>query len=149
MGYISIQTVCLCCGLISIGHGLSFTCFWWVLKGLLVFGSRRAHYTTLGAVCHDNWAFLGQLTVLGDSWPGQICPLKCILGGASGFAVDLLYFVCNSTVWPLWFLILLYVGLDCLVWSSFVHGYVHVKGHPKVCQRISRCISWCISHRSA
>ena len=38
-GYISIQTVCLCCGLISIGHGLSFTCFGWVLKGLLVFGA--------------------------------------------------------------------------------------------------------------
>ena len=38
MGYISIQTV-LCCRLISIGHGLSFTCFRWVLKGLLVFGT--------------------------------------------------------------------------------------------------------------
>ena len=29
----------LCCGLISIGHGLSYTCFGWVLKGLLVFGT--------------------------------------------------------------------------------------------------------------
>ena len=38
-GYISIQTICLSCGLISIGHGLSFTCFGWVLKGLLVFGA--------------------------------------------------------------------------------------------------------------
>ena len=51
-----------CCGLISIGHGLSYTCFGWVCKGLLVFGDRRAHYTTLGAVCHDNLAWLGQLT---------------------------------------------------------------------------------------
>ena len=39
MGYISVQTVCLCCRLISIEHGLSFTCFRWVLKGLLVFGA--------------------------------------------------------------------------------------------------------------
>ena len=39
MGFVSIQTVCLCCGLISIGHGLSFTCFGRVLKGLLVFGT--------------------------------------------------------------------------------------------------------------
>ena len=38
MGYVSIQTVCLSCGLISIGHGLSFMCFGLVLKGLLVFG---------------------------------------------------------------------------------------------------------------
>ena len=39
MGYVSIQTVCLSCGLISIGHGLSFTCSGQVLKGLLVFGT--------------------------------------------------------------------------------------------------------------
>ena len=26
-----------------------------------------------------------------------ICSLKCILGGASGFSVDLLYFGCGST----------------------------------------------------
>ena len=35
----------LCCGLISIGHGLSFTCFGWVFKGLLVFGT--AEHITL------------------------------------------------------------------------------------------------------
>ena len=29
----------LCCGLITIGHGLSFTCFRRVLKGLSVFGA--------------------------------------------------------------------------------------------------------------
>ena len=40
-GYISVQTVCLSCGLISKGHGLSFTCFGWVLKGLLVFGAAK------------------------------------------------------------------------------------------------------------
>ena len=39
MGFVSIQTVCLSCGLISKGHGLSFTYFGWVLKGLLVFGA--------------------------------------------------------------------------------------------------------------
>ena len=39
VGYISIQTVFLSCGLISIGHGLSFTCFGRVVKGLLVFGT--------------------------------------------------------------------------------------------------------------
>ena len=44
-GYISVQTVCLCCRLISIGHGLSFICFGWVLKGLLVFGA--AEHITL------------------------------------------------------------------------------------------------------
>ena len=31
----------LCCGLISIGHGLSFTCFGRVLKGLLGFGAAK------------------------------------------------------------------------------------------------------------
>ena len=41
MGYVSDQTVCLSCGLISIGHGLSFTCFRRVLKGLLVFGTEE------------------------------------------------------------------------------------------------------------
>ena len=39
IGYVSIRTVCLCCGLISIGHGLSFMCFRQVLKGLLVLGA--------------------------------------------------------------------------------------------------------------
>ena len=39
MGYISVQTVYLCCGLISIGYGLSFMCFGQVFKGLLVFGA--------------------------------------------------------------------------------------------------------------
>ena len=39
MGYVSIQTVCLSCGLISLGHGLSFMCFKRGLKGLLVFGT--------------------------------------------------------------------------------------------------------------
>ena len=37
-GYVSIQTVRLYCGLISIGYGLSFTCYERVLKGELVFG---------------------------------------------------------------------------------------------------------------
>ena len=35
-GYVSIQIVYLCCGLISTGHGLNFTCFGQVLKELLV-----------------------------------------------------------------------------------------------------------------
>ena len=39
MGYVSIQTICLSCGLISTGHGHSFTCFGRVLKELLVFGT--------------------------------------------------------------------------------------------------------------
>ena len=60
----------LCCGLISIGHGLSFTCFGRVLKGLLVFSAAERITTTLGTVCHDNRACLGQLTILGDSWLG-------------------------------------------------------------------------------
>ena len=40
-GYVSVQTVCLSCGLIYIGHGLSFMCFRRVLKGLLVFGAAK------------------------------------------------------------------------------------------------------------
>ena len=39
MGYVSIQTIFLCCRLISTWHELSFTCFRQVLKGLLVFGA--------------------------------------------------------------------------------------------------------------
>ena len=38
MGYISVQTVCLVLRA-DLGHGLSFTCFGQVLKGLLVFGA--------------------------------------------------------------------------------------------------------------
>ena len=59
-GYLSIQTVCLSCGLISIGHGLSFIYFGRVLKGLLVFGtaeriilSLELFATTIGLV-QDN-----------------------------------------------------------------------------------------------
>ena len=45
MGYVSVQTVCLSCGLISIGHGLSFMYFGRVLKGLLVLAPQSAlHY---------------------------------------------------------------------------------------------------------
>ena len=31
----------LCCGLVSIGYGLSYTYFGWVCKGLLVFGAAK------------------------------------------------------------------------------------------------------------
>ena len=57
MGYFSIQSVCLCCRLISIGHGLSFTCYKRVLKGSLVFGAAECitlplelFATTIGVV---------------------------------------------------------------------------------------------------
>ena len=97
IGYVSIQTICLSCGLISIGHGLSFTCFRWVLKGLLVIGATERITLPLGAVCHKNRACLGRLTILGDFWLGRYACWSVFQAGHPDFAVDLLYFVCNST----------------------------------------------------
>ena len=42
-----------------------------VLKGLLVFGTTERITLPLEAICHDNWACLGRLIVLGDSWLGR------------------------------------------------------------------------------
>ena len=60
----------LCCELLSIGHGLSYTCFGRVREGLLVFGAAERITLPLELFVHDNLAWLGQLTVLGDSWLG-------------------------------------------------------------------------------
>ena len=66
-------------------------------EGTVGIWHHSVHYTTLGAVCHDNWARLCQLTILGDSWPGRYACGSVFRGGVSGFAIDLLYFVRNST----------------------------------------------------
>ena len=61
----------LSCGLISIGHGLSLTCFGRVLKGLLVYGTAKRITLPLELFAMTIGLILGQLTVLGDSWPGK------------------------------------------------------------------------------
>ena len=52
---------------------------------------------TLGAVFYDNWACLGQLTVLGDSWLGRYAHLSVFQVGHPGLLLDLFNFVCGST----------------------------------------------------
>ena len=51
--------------------------------------------------------------------------------GHPGLLIDLLYLAYESTFGRLWFLVSLYIGLDCLVLPTFVHGYGHVKGTQK------------------
>ena len=49
----------LCYGLISIGHGLSYTCFKWVCKGLLVFSAVERITLPLELFATKNLAWLG------------------------------------------------------------------------------------------
>ena len=55
-----------CSGLIFVGHGLSYAC----LGRFLTDCWYLVHYTTLGALCHDNLACLGQLIKIGNSLAG-------------------------------------------------------------------------------
>ena len=136
----------LCCGLISIGHGLSYTCFRRVHKGLLVLASQSAlHYpwsslswqsALFSLIDHIRW-LLDRL----------VCLMKYILGSTSKFAYRSIVVSAWEHFWSLWLPVSLYVGLDCLVWYTFVHGYGHVKSQPKVCWHI--ILAWCISRYGA
>ena len=86
----------LCCGLISIGHGFSFMCFGRVLKGLLVFGT-AVRITLPLELFEGQTGLFRPIDRIGWLLAGQICLWKCILGRESRFAIDLLYFMCNST----------------------------------------------------
>ena len=84
-GYISIQTVCLSCGRISKGHGLSFMCFGQFL--------RDCWYLVPQNALHYPWSCLPRqlglfrpIDRIGWFLAGQICPWNYILGGASRFA---------------------------------------------------------------
>ena len=70
VGFVGIQTVCYLLWLIFVGHGLSYACFGQVHKGLVVFGTVERIRLPFGTLCLDNLACLGQLTKIGDSWPG-------------------------------------------------------------------------------
>ena len=59
-----------CCGLVFVGHGLSYACFGQVCKGLVVLGIVKHIRLAFGNLCLENLACLGQLTELSDSWPG-------------------------------------------------------------------------------
>ena len=139
----------LCCGSISIRHGLSYTCFRQVCKGLLVICAIERITLPLELFSMTIW-LVRPIDRIGWILAWLICPLKCISGGVSGFPVDMLYFVCGSTFGLYGSMFFFYVGLDWLVWSTFVHGYGHVKGRPKVCQHeylgMVHKLVWCISH---
>ena len=70
MVYVSIQTVCSVLQADLYRAWTYLYVFWAGSEGTVGIWRRSAHYTTLGAVFHDNWACLGRLTILGDSWPG-------------------------------------------------------------------------------
>ena len=59
-----------CCGLIFVGHRLSYACFGQVHKELVVLGATKRIRLPPGTLCPDNLACLGQLTEIGDSAPG-------------------------------------------------------------------------------
>ena len=69
-GYVSIQTVCSVLRADLYRAWTYLYMFWAGSEGTVGIWRRSVHYTTLGAVCHDNQARLGRLTVLGDSWLG-------------------------------------------------------------------------------
>ena len=60
-----------CCGLIFVGHGLSYACFRQVYKGMVLINAIERIRLPFGTLCHDNLACLGQLTRIGGSWPGS------------------------------------------------------------------------------
>ena len=131
-----------CCGLISIENGLSYICFKWVHKDYW--------YLVPQSALHYPWSSLSWqsgLFRLTDHirWflAGLICLMKCNLGGIFGFTYRSIVFGAWEHLWSLWLLGSLYVGLDYLIWPTFVHGHGHDKGHPKVCHRIF--FEWCIS----
>ena len=59
-----------CCGLVFVGHRLSYACFGQVCRGLVVLGTIEHIRLSFGTLCHDNLAFLGQLTEISGSWLG-------------------------------------------------------------------------------
>ena len=69
--------------------------------------------------------------------------MKCISGGASGFAVKSVVFGTLERFWTLWLFGSLYLGLDRLICGTLIHGHGHEKGCPKVCWRIfsTRCMN--------
>ena len=127
-----------CCGLISVGHGLSHICFGQVCKGLLVFGAAECNTLPLELfvrqsglfrlIDHIRW-LLARLR----------CPMKCISGGTSRFSIRSIVFSAWEHFWSLWLLGSLYFGLDCLIWPTLVPGHAHEKGRPKVCRCVFRC----------
>ena len=62
MGFISIQTVCFVLWVDLYRAWTQLYMFWLGLLGIVGYQHCRVHYTTLGAVCHNNLACLGQLT---------------------------------------------------------------------------------------
>ena len=140
--WLAFKLFALCSGLSSIGHGLSYTCFRWVCKALLVFSAVEHIILPLELFVATIW-FVKANWLLRWLLARLICTLKCILGGAFGFAYGSIVFRVWEHFWSLWLLASLYVGLDCLILPTFVHRYGHVKGHPKVCRHVIsvQCIS--------
>ena len=85
-----------CYRLLFVGYGLSYACFRRVCKGLEVLCTTehiRLPYRTL---CLDNLTCLGQLTELGDSWPGCYAKWSIFWVAYLGLLLDLLYLAHQS-----------------------------------------------------
>ena len=69
VGLLASRLYILCCGMISIGNGLSYKCFGQVYKGLLVFSA--AECITYPWSCLPRQSGLAKpIDHLGDFWPG-------------------------------------------------------------------------------
>ena len=85
------------CGLIFVGHRLSYECFGQVCKGLVVLSAIEHIKLPFKTLCHENLAFLCQLTEVGGSWPGCYAWWRVFRVAYPGLFVDLLYLVHKST----------------------------------------------------
>ena len=70
VGFVSNQTACYLLWVAFCRHGLSYACFGQVCKGLVVLGTVERIRLSFRTLYLDNLACLGQLTEIGDSWPG-------------------------------------------------------------------------------
>ena len=74
----------------------------------------------------------------------MICQLKCILGGVSRFAVDLLHFACNSTFGLYGSMFHLMFAWIVLLDPPLCMGIAMLRGTQKYVGMIIsvQCISW-------
>ena len=66
VGFFAPRLFDTCCGLVFVGHGLDYTCFGQVCKGLVLFSAADHIKRPFGTLFYVNLAFLGQLAKLGD-----------------------------------------------------------------------------------
>ena len=90
-GFASVQTICFVLWVDLYRAYTYLYMFCMGSKGIVGFWRYRAHYTTLRAILYDNLACLGQLTVLGSSWPGCYAQQCVFWVVCPGLFIDLLH----------------------------------------------------------